>query len=109
MVDIIVLNLIIVTIKVWILSVFVHELAHILYYRWRVGKFPTVWIEDWAICVGTPHQVNKLKPLHRREFYIAGVISGLLCYTLLPVPLLGAVASIPYLLGCSWDFKRFCE
>lgn len=93
----------------WIASIAIHELAHILYYRWRIGMFPTVWFEGMAINVGKHREVKRLKPTHRREFYIVGPLAGLLVYVVVPVEVVAVVACIPYLMGCRWDLKRFVE
>ena len=109
MVEQVIINLITMMVLAWILSIAIHELAHILYYRWRVGSWPTVWFEEGAICVGTNHENRKLQPTHRREFYIVGPLLGLLVYVVIPSEIVAAVACIPYMLGCRWDLKRFVE
>ena len=109
MVEELIIQYIVMIVAAWIASIAVHELAHILYYKWRIGGFPTVWFEKGAINVGTNVEIRKLKPIHRREFYIVGPVSGLLVYVVVPVEVVAVVACIPYLMGCRWDLKRFVE
>ena len=103
-----VIYLAILLVNVWVWSVLLHELAHVLYYRYVTGCWPKVWF-DGAINVGTNNQIRKLKTRQRRTFYIIGPAVGVIPCIYCPVPEIGLMAFIVYIWGCKWDLRKFIE
>jgi hypothetical protein len=93
----------------WLWSIVLHELGHVLYYKRLTGCWPRVWLENWAINVGTDNQLRKLKSSERREFYLIGTFAGLIPYIWCPVPAVAFIGVIPYALGCKWDLGKFIK
>lgn len=86
-----------------------HELGHILYYRWVVGRWPRVWIEKGAINVGDTTDVRRLKRKQRKLWYLTGIFAGFIALVSCPVWWIGLVCLVPYMLGCRWDIQRIIE
>lgn len=95
-------------VNVWLWAVFLHESAHILYYKRVTGCWPSVWF-DGTINVGNNNQMRKLKTKQKRIFYLVGPLAGVVPFIICPVPWVAMVGFGVYMYGCVWDFKRFIQ
>lgn len=95
-------------INCWLWSIFLHELAHILYYKRVTGCWPKIWF-DGSINVGTNNQIRKLKTSQKRYFYLVGPVAGIIPYIWCPVPAIGIIGFFVYFMGCRWDLRKFIQ
>lgn len=98
------------TILVIVLSIIVHELGHLTYYRMIRGKWLTLNWGRGKILVGYPKDYLDLSNLEYKRMIMAGVLSGAAPIILWlfanfeePAPI---IAVFIYIIGCKPDLKK---
>jgi len=92
--------------------VILHELAHIIYYRWYAKKFPSFHITWFGLTVGKIEEYRILTMRQHASTALAGIVVGwwvlaallLIPYRLVVSPQEQMSIMLIYLLMCSLDF-----
>lgn len=95
----------------YVMTMVLHELAHILYFRWGIGRDVDIFIgrgaRGWRCHVGTVEDYHSLVPGQKFMIYFWGIIAGVipLWIVTLEWPLMGLLF-VPYLFSCRSDIRN---
>lgn len=90
-----------------LLVIVAHELGHVLYFRWKLGRRVRLRFEKLIFKVGTPQDYERLSLEQKRGVWSAGVFAGGLVALLAPLPHVWKVSLWAlYLVGCWKDLNN---
>lgn len=93
------------------LSIFFHELGHIITIAYYNKKFPKISFENFVIFIGEEKEIRQLSNDRKQIVYFSGILLGLYCLIHLTIFYNTFVlVTIPiYLIGCKRDIMNIIE